>query len=488
MVSTPPQSPQSPPYSAFSPAYNPIGSLGNSPSPSYVPINVRSVQNTSPTLTCREQMSPLALPPPMLELPNIFPPPITVTPTIFSTLTIPTLLPSEPLIIRISPQVVQEFRDFCRRSESVRDFLLRSSWFLQLVYEFSFNPDLRRVTRAIHEMIRPIHYLDMYGPSDLITLPHYVRRAIINHCRIYHDGQFTNVDDYLLAATVPNCRCFGLTRRADVDPSRIPHTILNHFENMHHHDDLEICAFDFLAKQLTCMHCDMTTCCGALCSSPANSLEYLTLHKRGCPFVAAFKSLSRDEVCSLFRVVISDVRSDIDDLNDPYYNSHFNMSSNVFTPGSHVWHFRFDLNSSATINIIHMQNELRFNVYYDQQGLRETVDNIATRMGIGRYCTLCRNSACRMFCRCIVHNHYHAINNYHPRVDGNYPCGIANSIDLFHSVEEVLAWEDGLTDEDIQTSKNYLINERMTHASNFYIGGTTDEETDMDSEHEESDG
>ena len=487
VVSTPPLSP---PYSVFSPAYNPLGSSGNSPSPSYIPSNVRSVLSTPPVnLTCIEDMSPLALPPPMLELPSIFPPPIPVTPTIFSTLAIPTLLPaSEPLIIHISPEVIKEFREFCRRSENVRDFLLRSNWFLQLVYEFSFNPNLRRVTRTIHGMIRPIHYLDMYGPTEIVTLPHYVRRAVINHCRIYHDGQFTNVDDYLLAATVPSCRCFGLTRREDVDPSRTPHALLNRFDNIHHHDDLEVCAFHFLAKYLTCMHCDVTTCCGAKCSSPANSLDYLTLHKRGCPFVLAFKSLTRDEVCSLYRVVISDIRSDIDDLNDPYYSSHFNMSANVFTPGSHVWHFRFDLNSSATINIIHMQNELRFNVYYDQQGVRETVDNIAKRMGIGRYCTLCRNSACRMFCRCVVHNHYHAINNYHPRVDGNYPCGVVNSVDLFHSVEEVLAWEDGLSDEDIETSKNYLINERMTHASNFYIGGTTDEETDMDSEHEESDG
>ena len=278
VVSTPPLSP---PYSVFSPAYNPLGSSGNSPSPSYVPWNVRSLSATPPNITCAEDLSPLALPPPMLELPSLLP-------------------TSEPLIIHISPVVIKEFREFCRRSESVRDFLLRSNWFLQLVYEFSFNPNLRRVTRTIHGMIRPIHYLDMYGPTEIVTLPHYVRRAVINHCRIYHDGQFTNVDDYLLAATVPSCRCFGLTRREDVDPSRTPHALLNRFDNIHHHDDLEVCAFHFLAKYLTCMHCDVTTCCGAKCSSPANSLDYLTLHKRGCPFVLAFKSLTRDEVCSLY--------------------------------------------------------------------------------------------------------------------------------------------------------------------------------------------
>ena len=90
-----------------------------------------------------------------------------------------------------------------------------------------------------------------------------------------------------------------------------------------------------------------------------------------------------------------------------------------------------------------------------------------------------------MFCRYIVHSHYHALNNYYPRLHGNYPCGIPNSIDLFHSVEEVLAWEDGQTNEAIEASKNHLINERNLHASNYYIGGTTDEETDMDSEAEE---
>ena len=49
----------------------------------------------------------------------------------------------------------------------------------------------------------------------------------------------------------------------------------------------------------------------------------------------------------------------------------------------------------------------------------------------------------------------------------------------------MLAWEDGQTDEAIEASKNHLINECTLHVSNYYIGGTTNEETDMDSEAEE---
>ena len=43
----------------------------------------------------------------------------------------------------------------------------------------------------------------------------------------------------------------------------------------------------------------------------------------------------------------------------------------------------------------------------------------------------------------------------------------------------MLAWEDGISDEDIQNSKTYLINKGMTHSTNFYVGGALDEETDM---------
>ena len=44
----------SPIMAYYSPPYNPLGSNTNSPSPSYAPMNVRSVVNTPPSLTCTE--------------------------------------------------------------------------------------------------------------------------------------------------------------------------------------------------------------------------------------------------------------------------------------------------------------------------------------------------------------------------------------------------------------------------------------------------
>ena len=91
-------------------------------------------------------------------------------------------------------------------------------------------------------------------------------------------------------------------------------------------------------------------------------------------------------------------------------------------------------------------------------------------MGIARYCTLCRNHDCRMFCRCVVHNHYHATEHYHARENGNYPCGVLNSIDPLQSVEEVLAWEDDFTEEEIENSRLHLETERNNHATVFLLG------------------
>ena len=455
MVS-PPSSP-SPPYNPFTPAY----SSPYSPSPSYVPVNVRVMENTPP--------SPLCLPPPT-----------DLSATFTSSASI---IGGDSLVLRISPETIEQFRRFVRRHESNRDVLFRSSWFLQVLYDLSFNPNLRRVAQNFRGLIRPTHYLNVYTHANEPALPLHVMRAILNHCRIYHSSPCSEYNEYLYAAVSPSCGCFGLAARPGVEPIRTPQWELGNFIE-HKRGLMEIAAFHFLAKQLTCMMCDTTTCCGVKCVQPPNSPEYLTLHKSTCPFVWGIKRLTNEELITLYRVVISDVRSDVEDLNEDYYSGHFNMRANIFTPGSRMWGFRFDLNGGSTINVITMQNELRFNIYFDQNGVREDIDNIATRMGIARYCTLCRNHDCRMFCRCVIHNHYHATEHYHERSNGNYPCGIRNSIDPLHTVEEVLAWEDELTEEEIENSRQHLEIERNNHAALFFVGDSSEEEEQTELEYE----
>ena len=101
-----------------------------------------------------------------------------------------------------------------------------------MVYELCYNGNLRRVQQDFRSLIRPIHYLEVSETMsvDENELCLFVKRAIINHCRIYHDGQYSNIEDYLLAVTQPNCSCFGVICRADVDPSRVPHWTLQNFK------------------------------------------------------------------------------------------------------------------------------------------------------------------------------------------------------------------------------------------------------------------
>ena len=136
---------------------------------------------------------------------------------------------TEQLVLCISPEVLKQSRDYVCRSERTHELLLRSSWFLQTVYDFCYNSDFCCVRRDFRFWISPTLYLDMYGFIDAITLPHYVKRATINHCRIYHDGVYTDIEDYLLAATAPNCTCFGMTHRPDVNPGQIQHAQATNF-------------------------------------------------------------------------------------------------------------------------------------------------------------------------------------------------------------------------------------------------------------------
>ena len=92
MVSPP--SPPSPPYNPFTPAYSPP----YSPSPSYVPVNVRAMENTPPSnMECGQCLSPspLCLPPPT-DLSATFTPSTSVVGV-------------HSLVLRILPETIEQF-------------------------------------------------------------------------------------------------------------------------------------------------------------------------------------------------------------------------------------------------------------------------------------------------------------------------------------------------------------------------------------------
>ena len=60
--------------------------------------------------------------------------------------------------------------------------------------------------------------------------------------------------------------------------------------------------------------------------------------------------------------------------------------------------------------IIRYSNLTRFNVYFDQHGLRESLFDMITRAGLGQLCTLCSNYHCLNFEHCVLPHHYNAPN------------------------------------------------------------------------------
>ena len=93
----------------------------------------------------------------------------------------------------------------------------------------------------------------------------HVMRAILNHCRMYHSSPCSEYNEYLYAAASPSCGCFGLVARHRVEPIRTPQWELGNFIE-YKRGMIEIAVFHFLAKQLTFMMCDTTTCCGVKCT------------------------------------------------------------------------------------------------------------------------------------------------------------------------------------------------------------------------------
>ena len=61
--------------------------------------------------------------------------------------------------------------------------------------------------------------------------------------------------------------------------------------------------------------------------------------------------------------------------------------------------------------------------------------------------------------------------HYHAKANGNYPCGVINNINPLHRVEELLAWEDDFSEEEIENSRLHLEAERNNHAALFFLWG-----------------
>jgi len=126
--------------------------------------------------------------------------------------------------------------------------------------------------------------------------------------------------------------------------------------------DKDVDMLHFISKALTCMGCDITTCCGQKCGYVND--RFMSKHTHSCPFLLAFQRLSSFEVDCLFRETCYYIRKDIIDLSVDEYKGHFNLSCNLLTPGTRRWESK-TFGSRSQVFVIDMQNLLRFNVYYN---------------------------------------------------------------------------------------------------------------------------
>ena len=302
---------------------------------------------------------------------------------------------------------------------------------------------------------------------------------IVHHARVHHRSNEQRISTFLEAAT--NCVCFGLQLNGTATPSEPIHYLRYMFNTSVDKTDRDIDMFHFISKALTCMGCDITTCCGQKCGYVNE--RFMSRHTHSCPFLLAFQRLNSFEVDFLFRETCYYIRKDIIDLNVDEYKGHFNLTCNLLTPGTRRWESK-TFGSRSQMFVIDLQNLIRFNVYYNEDRLRESVRTIVDRFGIGRYCTLCRNEECHMFARCIVHQHYHAEVNAHDGSDYNNLCYVRESIDQLHYIEIENYFSSGLTHEAIEEINVELASEQFS-LYHHYLEEESDNDTEIEDEADE---
>ena len=116
------------------------------------------------------------------------------------------------------------------------------------------------------------------------------------------------------------------------------------------------------------------------------------------------------------------MNEDIDDLGDETYECNLRVDTapfNVNSRGGSLFEGRGTWGGVRMETIIKYSNLTRFNVYFDQQGVRESLFDMITRAGLGRLCSLCSNYQCPNFGHCIHVNHYDAQRRSHNFVGYN---------------------------------------------------------------------
>ena len=145
-----------------------------------------------------------------------------------------------------------------------------------------------------------------------------------------------------------------------------------------------------------CFKCHKTSCCGAEVGIYAEAS-----HKKGCPFSLWVRRLyTFHEVSTVFDLTQRSNMQNIHNLGHSDYECNLRLDTSLFnvnSAGGALYNGRGTWGGYKMEVIIKYSNMARFNVYFDQNGLRESYFDMIERAGLGRLCSLCSNYKCANF-------------------------------------------------------------------------------------------
>ena len=286
---------------------------------------------------------------------------------------------------------------------------------LKLIQAFNYTKAFELVSKHASRLNILKHYwatnftaLDNSGFCGFIHQD--VKFALACHARYTHnniESLAELVREHM--ATAFNCRWLGLHFLEGYDLSQPFHDIYPFPPVVRTHGNfrsrVEVEWLKYLTLTQMCFRCNTTSCCGAEVGIFAECS-----HKKGCPFSLWIHRLyTFQEVSTVFELTRSCMSDHIQNLGHNDYECNLRLDTSLFnvnSAGGALYNGRGGWGGYKMEVIIKYSNLARFNVYFDQHGLRESYFDMIERAGLGRLCSLCSIHECTNFGGCVHANHY----------------------------------------------------------------------------------
>ena len=293
---------------------------------------------------------------------------------------------------------------------------------LKFIQQFSYTKafelvNKRSLTFRVHKHYWATNFTALENSGHCGFIEQDVKFALACHARFthhYEDSLAELVRDHV--ATAFSCRWLGLHFLEGYDLSQpfhdtypFPPIVRSHGE---YRSRIELEWLKYLTLTMMCFKCFKTSCCGAKLGTYAECS-----HKKGCPFSLWVRRLyTFQEVSTVFDLTRRCMSDNITNLGHGDYECNLRLDTSLFnvnSAGGALYNGRGGWGGFKMETIIKYSNLARFNVYFDEHGMRESYFNMIERAGLGRLCTLCSNHECANFGHCVQSNHYTAEHRRH---------------------------------------------------------------------------